>query len=170
MPNPSIKQQVIGFAVCIVFSFAAAAGAIFTSPIWYATLNKPAWSPSPSVFGPVWTTLYILIAISVWLVWRSGGLPSNQRAHQSWNKRSPQFRTLSVFLLQWIFNAAWTPVFFGAHRIDLALINILLLWISIVATMIAFARVKLLASLLLVPYLIWVSIATVLNFRLWQLN
>jgi translocator protein len=150
------KQQALGFVVCLLVSFAAAVGAVFTAPAWYSTLHRPSWSPSPSVFGPVWTTLYLLIAISVWLVWRNGG----------W---SQQRRALVVFSVQWIFNAAWTPVFFGLQRIDLALVDILLLWTSIVATIIVFRRVKL-AAVLLLPYLAWVTIATALNFRIWQLN
>ncbi len=142
----------------LLFTFAAAFGALFVSTGgWYDALQKPAFTPPSWVFGPAWTTLYILMAVAAWLVWREGG----------WVERSG---ALGLFATQWIFNAAWTPLFFGAHRIGLALIDIVILWFLILATLVAFFQVRLVAGLLLLPYLAWVTFATALNFRIWQLN
>ncbi len=124
---------------------------------WYASLHKPSWNPPAWVFGPVWTLLYTMMAVSVWLVWRRGGF-ALQRA------------SLSLFLAQLALNAAWTPLFFGLHQPGLAFVDIALLWLGIVATITAFRRVHCGAAWLLVPYLLWVSFASVLNFTLWRMN
>ncbi len=142
----------------LVLSFTASAGALFVSTgDWYESLRKPAWNPPASVFGPVWSLLYVLMAVAAWLVWREGG----------W-KAQP--RPLLLFLLQWLLNALWTPLFFGLHRPDLALVDILALWLALAATLLAFWRVRPAAGALLVPYLAWSSFAAVLNLALWRLN
>lgn len=120
-------------------------------PTWYATLNHPPGKPPNEVFGPVWSVLYLMIGISFALVW-------HQRAHQSGKNRPFQ-----VFGLQLFLNLAWTPLFFGAHQIELALVVILLLWGTIILTIREFAALSKTAALLLVPYLLWVSYATYLN-------
>ena len=124
---------------------------------WYAGLNRPSFSPPNSVFGPVWTVLYLCMAIAAWLAWRPGGFAGARSA-------------LTFFLIQLALNAAWSWLFFGWHRIDWALIDIVLLWIAIVATIVLFARQHRGAALLLVPYLLWVTFAAALNFSYWQLN
>jgi benzodiazapine receptor len=124
---------------------------------WYAGLNKPVWNPPSWLFGPVWTVLYLMMGTAAWLVWRQGG----------WKFRR---WSLGLFLVQLFLNAIWTPVFFAMHQIGLALLDITLLWLVLIATLIAFSRVSRLAWLLLVPYLVWVSFAAFLNFTLWQMN
>ena len=121
---------------------------------WYAGLNKPSWNPPAWLFGPAWTTLYTLMAIAAWLVW----------------KRVAFTRALGFYFVQLILNAAWTPIFFGAHAMGWALVEISIMWIAILLTLLSFLRVQKTAGLLLVPYLAWVSFATFLNFTLWRLN
>ena len=142
----------------IAFSFVASiSGAVVSTRDWYAELVKPAWNPPPWVFAPVWTTLYLLIGIAAWLVWRNGG----------W---SQQRRPLTWWVVQWALNLVWTPLFFGLHWIGAATIEIAVLWVAILMTIANFARVSRLAAALLVPYLVWVSFATALTFTLWRLN
>jgi uncharacterized protein YbjT (DUF2867 family)/tryptophan-rich sensory protein len=136
---------------------AASLGAIFTPGDWYASLRKPSWNPPGWLFGPVWGALYTMMAAAAWLVWRRGGFTA-------------QCRPLAVFLVQLALNAAWTPLFFGLHRPDLAFIAIGLLWLAIIFTLAAFRPVSRPAAWLLAPYLAWVSFAAALNFTLWRLN
>lgn len=136
---------------------AAAFGGLFMPGEWYASLKKPSWNPPGWVFGPVWTTLYVMMAVAAWLVWKRGGFAAQRRA-------------LALFLVQLTLNAAWTPLFFGLHRPGLAFAEILLLWLAIAATLAAFRPVSRVAASLLVPYLAWVSFAAFLNFTLWKLN
>lgn len=159
-PLPSVhrQRQWLVLVQWLLFSFAAAIGGIFVfTGGWYDTLQKPDFTPPSWVFGPAWTILYILMGIAAWLVWREGG----------WVERSG---ALGLFVTQWILNAIWTPLFFGAHRIGLALADIIVLWILIGATVVAFFQVRKLAGALLLPYLAWVTFAATLNFRIWQLN
>ena len=125
---------------------------------WYSSLEKPAFTPPGWLFGPVWTILYILIGVAAFLVWRKG------------LRSRPVKVALGWFLVQFVLNALWTPVFFGWRRIGLALVIIVLLWAAIIGTIRYFSRVSRLAGLLLVPYLLWVSFATVLNAAIWWLN
>ena len=148
----------VGLAGWIVASFAAAVvGGFFTPGEWYAQLNKPAWNPPAWVFGPVWTALYLGMAVAAWLVWRRGGFAGAPVA-------------LGLFLAQLVLNGAWSWLFFGLHRPGLALAEILVLWALILATLVAFWAVHRGAGLLFVPYLAWVSFAAFLNFTLWRLN
>ncbi len=146
------------FVAWIAFALAASlTGALISTGAWYANLNKPTWNPPGWLFGPVWTTLYITMGVAAWLVWCEGG----------W---TAQRRPLGMFVVQWVFNVLWTPLFFGIHRPDLAFVEILFLWLSIFGTMQLFWRVRPAAGLLLVPYLAWVSFASFLNYTIWQLN
>jgi tryptophan-rich sensory protein len=142
----------------VVASFAAAAlgGATTAGSVrdWYPTIAKPAWTPPSWVFGPVWTELYAMMALAGWLIWRRAGWCS----------------ALVWFAAQLALNAAWSPVFFGMHRIGLALVNIVLLWLAIAGTTVAFWRVMPVSGVLFVPYLAWVSFATALNLAIWRLN
>ncbi|WP_095415750.1 TspO/MBR family protein [Thermogutta terrifontis] len=148
---------VVFVGVCLAVGFL---GSLATAPQvdgWYRTLNKPTWNPPSSVFGPVWTTLFITMGIAAWLVWKQTGFRAGNVP-------------LGLFGLQLVLNAAWSWIFFGMHRPDLAFIEILVLWLAIVATMWAFFRYSRLAGWLLTPYLAWVSFAAVLNFTIWRMN
>lgn len=145
----------------IVLSLAAGGlGAVASANAseYYATLVQPSWAPPSSVFGPVWTTLYILMGIAAWLVWRS---PSDHPDRR---------RGIVLFVVQLVFNALWTWLFFAWHRGALAFAEILLLWVLIALTIHAFARVRALAAWLLVPYLAWVTFAAALTWAMWQGN
>ena len=142
----------------VAFSFVASTtGAVVSTRGWYTELAKPSWSPPAWVFAPVWTTLYLLIGIAAWLVWRRGG----------W---SQQRRPLTGWVVQWALNVAWTPLFFGLHWIGTATVEIVALWLAILMTIVSFARASRLAAALLVPYLAWVSFAIALTFAIWRLN
>jgi len=155
MKPRSTFQQALALLGFIVLTFLAPLAGAFTPPgVWYQTLNKPSWNPPPWIFGPVWTLLYLGMAVAAWLVWKRGG----------------QGQALRLYVVQLALNAAWTPVFFGAHQLGAAFIVIVCMWIAIFLTQRAFQAVSRPAGLLLVPYLAWVSFASVLNFTLWRLN
>ena len=124
---------------------------------FYQQLVRPDWAPPAWLFAPVWTVLYSLIGVAAWLVWRVGGFRAARTA-------------LTLFLVQLVVNALWSWLFFGWHLGGLALADILVLWVLIVATIVAFWRVAPLAGALLIPYLLWVSFAAALNHSVWQLN
>ena len=160
MASDSKLRLTLGLIGWFIVSFAASAvGAVASiqAKSFYSQLAQPEWAPPAFLFGPVWTALYALMAIAAWLVWRSGGFRSNRFA-------------LSLFLVQLALNALWSGLFFAWQRGALAFVDIVLLWILIVATLVAFWRVRPLAGALLIPYLLWVSFASVLNYSLWQLN
>jgi len=139
---------------------AAVAGSVFSydgTSGWYRGLAKPEWTPPPWVFGPAWTVLYILIALSGWVVWLR-------------RDRAVVWPALVVFVVQLVLNALWSVLFFGLRRPDLALVEVALLLSVIMANVAVFWRVSRLAGLLLVPYLCWTGFATVLNFAIWWLN
>ena len=133
----------------------ALVGLPFTAPDWYRRLHKPRWAPPPSVFGPVWSLLYILIGTAAWRL---------STADRS--KRVP----LRLFALQLVLNAAWTPIFFGLRQPGIAFAEIVGTWFAIVATLVAFARTRLVAAALLLPYLAWVTFAAALNWSIWRSN
>lgn len=148
----------IGLVGWLAVTFLAAAiGSRFMPGEWYAGLSKPDWTPPGWLFGPVWTLLYILMALAAWLVWREAGWAGGRVA-------------LSLFLAQLVLNAAWSVIFFGLHRIDVALADIVLLELLIVATGLLFWRHRPLAAMLLAPYALWVGYATALNTALYRLN
>ncbi len=157
----SVTRQVVGLVVSIGACAAVAAlGSAMTMPsigTWYATLSKPSWNPPNWIFGPVWSTLYLLMAVAAWMVWRKSGL-------------SAALGPLALFALQLALNCAWSGLFFALHKPWLAFADIAVLWLAIVATMIAFARVSLFGSLLLAPYLLWVTFAGILNFTVAKMN
>ncbi|MBL6706830.1 MAG: tryptophan-rich sensory protein [Planctomycetaceae bacterium] len=135
-------------------------GAVATTPEidgWYRTVVKPEWNPPSWVFGPVWTTLFVLMGISAWLVWMPAGFKEASTP-------------LSLFAAQLILNVAWSWIFFGMHQIGWAAVEIVILWMAILATTVAFFRLSTAAGWLLVPYLGWVTFASVLNFMIWRLN
>jgi benzodiazapine receptor len=136
-------------------------GAIFTTPAissWYAGLKKPGFTPPNSVFAPVWITLYLLMGIAVFLIWRQG------LGHEGVTI------AFVVFWVQLVLNILWSVIFFGLKSIAGGMIMILLLWVAILVNIILFFRVSPVAGGLLVPYIVWVTIATNLNVRIWILN
>lgn len=154
------QKQLLGLLAWLVASYITAAiGAVASiqAKSFYSLLSQPDWAPPAGVFGPVWTTLYTLMAIAAWLVWRTGGFSAHRRA-------------LTLFLVQLAVNALWSWLFFVWHLGGTAFAEVLLLWCLILATLVAFWRVSPLAGLMLVPYLLWVGFASALNFSLWQLN
>lgn len=154
------KQQSLGLLGWLIGSFATAgigAAASMDAGPFYLQLIRPEWAPPASVFGPVWTVLYTLMAIAAWLVWRMGGFRAATTA-------------LTLFLVQLAANALWSWLFFAWHRGALAFAEILVLWVLILATLVAFWRIRPLAGALLLPYLIWVTFAAALNYALWQRN
>lgn len=144
--------------VSFVVTFAAAGiGSQFMPGAWYRDLQKPWFNPPDAVFGPVWTALYTMMGVAVWLVWRR-------------RKQANVKPALVAFGAQLALNAAWSWLFFGRHQIALALIDIILLWFAILLTTVLFWRSTRLAGALLVPYLLWVGFAAMLNASFWQLN
>lgn len=136
-------------------------GTIFTMPAiptWYSTITKPALNPPSWIFGPVWTTLYALMGIAAFLIWKKGIEKKEVKS------------ALYVFGLQLILNMAWTPVFFGLRNPGAAYIIIVAMWFSIIWTMIKFYKLNRVATYLLIPYIIWVSFAAYLNLSIWMLN
>jgi benzodiazapine receptor len=154
-------RQLLGLVVFLAFSFTAAGlGSLATTPniaSWYATLEKPTWTPPNWLFGPVWTVLYICMAVAAWLVWRKGRLAEN---------RLP----LGLFTVQLALNSAWSWLFFGFHLPGAAFAEILILLAAIAVTTVAFWRRSLAAGLLMMPYLGWVGFASALNWGIWRLN
>lgn len=133
---------------------------IFTSaavPEWFATLNKPSFNPPNWVFGPVWTSLYLLMGISLYLIWKQSASKARNMA-------------ISVFLLQQVLNFGWSFIFFYFNLIGFALIEIISLWISIVVMLVLFHKIKPIAAYINIPYLLWVTFATVLNASYYLLN
>lgn len=149
-------------AACGASLSAGVIGSLATGPSgfrpWYSAIQKPSFTPPAWVFAPVWTTLYILMGVAAFLVWRRGLDSRAVRAALAW------------FLGQLVLNALWSPVFFGWHRIGLALIVLVLLWIVLVVTVWRFGAISKVAAGLLTPYLLWVSFAGVLNASIWWLN
>jgi len=161
MPARSRFADIAGLVLFVAFCLGIAAlGAAVTATsvkTWYANLAKPSFNPPDAVFGPVWTVLYILMGIAAWRVWRIADRDT---------ARGP----LTLFALQLALNLGWSVVFFGLQKIGAAVATIVVLWVAILVTMLAFRTVDRVAALLMAPYLAWVTFATVLNIAVWQLN
>jgi translocator protein len=155
----SFSKQLTGLVVSLAIAFAVAAiGAFATAsaPEFYRALARPTWAPPASLFGPVWSVLFSLMGIAAWLVWREPGA----------RKTGP----LSLYAMQLALNALWSWLFFAWRQGSWAFAEIVILWLLIAAALVAFWRVRPLAGVLLLPYLLWVSFAAALNFTLWRLN
>ena len=151
-------KSAIGLAGWLVVTFAAAwIGSRYMPGAWYASLVKPSWNPPNAIFGPVWSVLYVLMAVAAWLVWRKAGF----------NGAGP---ALILFVVQLALNALWSYLFFGKHLPDLAFIDIVALWTAIIVVATLFWRVDHVAGWLMAPYVVWVTFASYLNFVLWRLN
>lgn len=156
----NVRRQAVGllgWAIVTLLAAALGARASISAADFYANLTLPAWAPPAGVFGPVWTVLYAVMALAVWLVWRQGG----------WRAAAP---ALALYLLQLALNVLWSWLFFGWKQGALAFADIALLLALIVATIVAFHRVRPAAAWLLLPYLAWVTFASALNYAVWQAN
>ena len=155
------KHPWLGLITAVILCFAmAGVGEWVTAPNipgWYAGLAKPSWTPPDWVFGPVWSVLYLGMAVAVWLVWRQNGFAGATVP-------------IALFGVQLALNGAWSWLFFGLHSPGAAMVDLILLWAAIAATTVTFWRRSIPAAILLVPYLIWVSFAGALNFGIWRLN
>jgi tryptophan-rich sensory protein len=135
----------------------ALSGAVFKPGAWYESLAKPSWNPPNWAFAPAWTVLYVLNAVAGWLVWREVGFAGGALP-------------LGIYGVQLLLNAGWSAVFFGMQRPDLAFLEVIGLWLSVLATIVAFMPINQTAGLILLPYLAWVSFAAFLNLTIWRLN
>ena len=158
MSKNDIFKLILSIVICQAAGFI---GSIFTSrsiPTWYASLKRPAFAPPNRVFAPVWTTLFVLMGISLYLVWRMLPKAENVRI------------ALILFAAQLVLNIFWSVLFFGLQSPFAAFVEIIILWLAIFMTIIVFFRVSAIAAALLIPYILWVSFAAVLNFFFWKLN
>lgn len=136
-------------------------GSVVTAPAistWYITLNKSPLNPPPWIFGPVWTVLYLLMGVSLFLLWKKGFTNKKRK------------KALTIFFIQLSLNVAWSFLFFGLHSPIFGLLDIVLLWVAILATILAFMKISKIAAYLLLPYFAWVSFATILNASVVILN
>jgi tryptophan-rich sensory protein len=163
IPRPdgtSARNGLIALAVFIAIALAVGAlGGLATASSvggWYVTLNKPRFNPPNAIFGPVWTTLYILMAVAAWRIWRSAG--------------SGRRQALALYAGQLMLNLAWSVIFFGLRQPGLALIEVAFLLAAVIAAAAAFWRVDRPAGLMMAPYCAWVAFASVLTFEIWRLN
>lgn len=146
---------VLMLAVLVVITFCAALSGLIVPPgEWYDSLQKPAWNPPAWIFGPVWTVLYLTMAVAAWLAWR----------------KAKSGRVLVPYFIQLALNAAWTPVFFALRQPGWAMAVIVALWLAILLTIRAFRQASPVSAWLMLPYLLWVTFAAVLNFTLWRMN
>lgn len=156
------RRAFVHSALGLIFSLVLVAaiagfGGRYTPGPWYADLAKPPWTPPNWLFGPVWAILYILMAVAAWLVWQQRGRPGARSA-------------LISYVGQLILNGLWSWIFFGEQRIGLALLDLLFLWIAVLATLMLFWQVRRSCGLLLLPYLVWITLAGALNLAIWHLN
>ena len=153
------QADLMALAALLALSAAIVSGAVTVHSVgsWYPTLSKPPFNPPNWLFGPVWTVLYIAMAVSAWRVWRL-------------RNRAAVTGALGLYACQMTLNFAWSLIFFGLHNIGAALVDILALLGALVATAVVFWRRERIAGLLMVPYLAWVSFAALLNFAIWRLN
>ena len=156
------KENIVGLTVSIIIcELIGGLGAIFTMPAvrsWYMEINKPSFNPPNWIFGPVWTTLYLLMGIALFLVWKKG------------SKKKEVRNAAVVFFIQLIFNFLWSLVFFGTRSYLGGFLVIILLWLLILANIVMFYRISKPAGIILIPYILWVSFASVLNYYLYILN
>jgi benzodiazapine receptor len=156
----SMPRQIVGLlGWLLITAGAASVGALASidAASFYAQLQRPAWAPPARLFGPVWTVLFGLMAVAAWLVWRQGGFAVRRTE-------------LVLYLAQLVLNALWSVLFFRERLGAFAFVDVVALWVLIVVMLIAFWRVRPLAGALLLPYLVWVSFAALLNHAVWQLN
>ncbi len=142
--------------LCLILGIASGFSTTDSIQNWYIFINKPSWNPPNWLFGPVWTILYICMGIALGIVWH--------------NKHLLQKKAITLFLIQFVLNLCWSAIFFNFHQIGWAFVEIIIMLVMIVITLYHFYQIKKVAGILLIPYLIWVSFATILNGTIWQLN
>ncbi|NIM01559.1 MAG: tryptophan-rich sensory protein [Acidobacteria bacterium] len=147
----------VAVGVCMLVGVSGSVVTASSVREWYPGLAKPSWTPPAFLFGPVWSALYVMMGASAWLVWLAEDSAGRTRA-------------LVLFGLQLVLNALWSLIFFGLRSPGWAFVEIVALWVAIVATMGAFLKIRPIASALLVPYVLWVSFAAALNWTIWSLN
>jgi benzodiazapine receptor len=157
--NRLVDLIALAFFVALCLGIGALGGSVVATSVdtWYADLAKPSFTPPDRVFGPVWTVLYVLMAIAAWRVWRAADRDT---------RRGP----LTLFALQLALTLGWTVVFFGLQKIASAVATIVVLDVAVLVTMLAFRAVDQVAALLMLPYVAWVAFATLLNVAIWRLN
>lgn len=159
-PRHVARQAValaISFAVVGIAAWVGSAATATSVGSWYVTLEKPTWTPPGAVIGAVWTVLYVAMAIAAWLVWRRAGFDEARAA-------------LALFAAQLVLNASWSAIFFGLRAPGAALAEIVVLWVAVLATTLAFWRHSRVAGALMLPYLAWVAFAAFLNAAIWLMN
>ncbi len=157
-------------AAIIISELAGVIGSLFTTTAvngWYTLLVRPSFAPPSWIFGPVWTTLFLLMGIAAFLVWRKGKTDALQQGG-AFPKRVRI--ALTLFGIQLVLNTLWSIIFFGSENLGGAFFEIIFLWIAIVATTVAFYKIIKPAAYLLLPYIAWVTFAAYLNYAFWQLN
>jgi translocator protein len=154
----NIVKAIIAIAIPLIVGGTSGFFTVTGVESWYQTIQKPSWNPPNWIFGPVWTTLYVMMGISLFLVWKEDTSTELKKI------------AIGLFSVQLILNFFWSFIFFGQQQPGWALIEIVALWIFILLTIFAFAQVNKTAAWLLVPYISWVSFATILNYTIWQLN
>lgn len=154
----NIVKGIVAIAIPLLVGGASGFFTITGVDSWYQTINKPSWNPPNWVFGPVWTTLYIMMGIALFLVWKEDTSEELKKI------------AIALFSVQLILNFFWSFIFFNQQQPGWALVEIIAMWFFILLTIFAFAQVNKTAAWLLVPYISWVSFATILNYSIWQLN
>lgn len=169
-PPVSYRKDILRLGISIAAPLIAGViGSIFTSEsvsTWYQTIEKPTFSPPNWLFGPVWTTLYVMMGISLFLVWRA----TTNTTTFTKDRRNRKIAAFIAFGFQLILNVLWSFLFFGLRSPQLAFVEIIILLISIVATIVIFSKISKLAAILMVPYAGWVTFASFLNLQIWLLN
>ena len=153
-----LGKLICSVSLCLMTGFVGSFSTMNSVKTWYAELSRPSFTPPDWTFGVVWPILFVMMGISVFMIWNRG-----------LDKRKVKV-ALGLFVLQLVLNGLWTPIFFGLHMIALALIEIVLLWIAILLTILVFWRISKTATFFLFPYILWVSFAAILNTALWYLN
>lgn len=152
-----LKALFLLIALCLAVEVL---GGLFTQSsvtTWYPSIAKPSWTPPSFVFGPVWTLLYLMMALAIWLIWKTPATPLRSRAYK-------------LFGAELFVNFIWSPLFFGLHSPLYGMIDIILLWALLVPTILTFYQLRPLSAYLLLPYLIWTTYAGALNIAIWYLN
>lgn len=159
MNKGDISKLIASLLVC---QTAGIIGSFFTAgsiPTWYAALEKPSFNPPNWIFGPVWVTLYLMMGLSFFLVWRKREIDKKFGS-----------KAIAFFGIQLLLNTIWSVIFFGLHSPMAAFMEIVVLWLFILLTTLEFRKISTIAAVLLIPYLLWVAFASVLNFSIWMLN
>lgn len=154
----NIFKLIIAVTVPVAVGAASGFFTVTGADSWYKTIQKPSWNPPNWIFGPVWTTLYVMMGIGLFLVWKTDTGRKLKRA------------AVLLFSVQLVLNFFWSFIFFNQQQIGWALVEIILLWVFILLTIFSFSKVSRPAAWLMVPYISWVSFATILNYTIWRLN